>query len=64
MNFTVYGKSIRGSTLDNETLELRMETPLADLVFKGRREGDSLSGTWSSDDGADGTWEFKRMNGV
>jgi hypothetical protein len=64
INSTVYGKSVRGSTRDNETLDLRIETPLADLVLKGRREGDSLSGTWSSDDGAHGTWEFKRMNGV
>jgi Cupin len=54
------GGAFKSSTLRHNTLDLHLDTPLANFVFNAQYRNGSISGTWSTDEGSKGTWEAKK----
>jgi hypothetical protein len=55
------GAAFKSATFKNNALEIHVETPMGNFVFKGEYRQGALSGDWSGDNGLKGTWEGKKV---
>jgi len=55
------GAAFNSSTFKNDALEIHMDTPVGKFSFQGTYNQARLSGTWSANNGLNGTWEGKKV---
>jgi hypothetical protein len=55
------GAALKSSVLQDNALELHMDTPLGNFVFNAEYRAAEISGQWSTDNGWKGSWEAKKM---
>lgn len=59
--FFFAGTAVISSSLKDNKLELRMNTPLANFMLTGEYKPGEVSGQWSTDEGSRGTWGSKKI---
>lgn len=59
--FFFAGAAFNSAGLRNNQLEIHMDTPLANFLFRAEYKAGEVGGQWSTDEGSKGTWEAKKV---